>query len=93
VSRLLYKLYILLTDIAHVVYGALNYYYMLHYRGIGVALLILYVTYQIVDSATEGSWREIIDDILEYAIGLLLCYIAVATYPYWKPYVPVKLPL
>ena len=51
-SRLLYKLYILLTDITHVVYGALNYYYLLHYRGIGVALLILYVTYQIVDSTT-----------------------------------------
>jgi hypothetical protein len=51
------------------------------------------VTYQIVDSATGGSWREIIDDMLEYAIGLLVGYIAVATYPHWKPYIPVKLPI
>jgi hypothetical protein len=86
-------LYILLTDIAHVVYGALNYYYLLHYRGLGVVLLALYVIYQVVDSATRGSWREIVGDVLEYAVGLLLGYIAVATYPYWKPYVPVELPV
>ena len=92
-SRSLYKLYILLTDIAHVVYGVLNYYYLLHYRGLGIVLLALYVIYQVVDSATGGSWREIVYDMLEYAVGLLLGYIAVATYPYWKPYMPVKLPL
>ncbi|MFZ8792213.1 MAG: hypothetical protein ACO2OS_08140 [Thermosphaera aggregans] len=40
----------------------------------------------------EG-WREIVYDVVEYAVGLLLCHIAVATYPHWKPYMPVELPL
>jgi len=92
VSRSLYRLYIPLTGIAHVVYGALNY-YLLHYRGLEVVLLALYVIYQVVDSATRGGRREIAYDVVEYAVGLLLGYIAVATYPHWKPYVPVELPL
>ena len=87
------RVYKVLTDLAHIVYGIATWYYLLHYPALGLVYLILYITYQAVDSATEGILVEIAEDILEYSVGLLIGVVLTTTYPYWKHYVPVQLPI
>ncbi len=87
------RVYKILTDLAHIVYGIVNWYYLLHYPALGLIHLILYITYQAVDLAIENNPAEITEDVLEYFLGLLIGIALITTYPYWRHYVQIQLPI